>query len=493
MRSIERRFVGQKPKKIDLKISIKNFGPISNASFSLKPLTIFVGPNNSGKSYAAMLVHSLVLSYGHLQPHGPRGYYMRQPSFMQSKFIQMNKKIQQLAEQANNKDKITIPTTITNQISKSCFEDIFNNKLPDEITRNFGSPLTELIRIGKKSFNLELSNGEKISISYQNNKFRSANCPKLKIRSQVIKEQKKPTYDVSQSEEDGTIVFKTGRIYFHEFMRYELLDSLLYTIASKLSSKVPSKSYYFPAARSGILQGHKAISASIIKNAPYGGIEQIQIPKLSGVVSDFLYSIIVMPSRRGPFYKIAEQLENELLHGHIKLSSTVKGGFPEIKYDYLNKDIPLHRTSSTVSELAPFTLYLKYIVGKSSILIIEEPEAHLHPRNQLIFAKYIVKLIREGLNILITTHSVFLLEQLSMFLQASSLSAEVRQKKLGFLENDYLLPEEVSPYVFTHTSEGGNTVEPIDFSGKDGISQEEFVKISEILHDQSIRIEENLS
>ncbi len=52
-----------KPRKLELKIEVKNFGPISFGEITLKPLTLFIGPNNSGKSYAAMLIHSIFESY----------------------------------------------------------------------------------------------------------------------------------------------------------------------------------------------------------------------------------------------------------------------------------------------------------------------------------------------------------------------------------------------------------------------------------------------
>ena len=42
-----------------LKIGVKDFGPISSGSVDLKPLTVLIGPNNSEKSYFAMLVHSI--------------------------------------------------------------------------------------------------------------------------------------------------------------------------------------------------------------------------------------------------------------------------------------------------------------------------------------------------------------------------------------------------------------------------------------------------
>ena len=47
-----------------LTISVKNFGPIAEGSVDLKPLTIFVGPSNTGKSYMATAVHAVVQAAG---------------------------------------------------------------------------------------------------------------------------------------------------------------------------------------------------------------------------------------------------------------------------------------------------------------------------------------------------------------------------------------------------------------------------------------------
>ncbi|MDD9842930.1 MAG: hypothetical protein OXU85_03430 [Thaumarchaeota archaeon] len=49
---------------VPLEIEIRNFGPISRGKFRLKPLTVFVGPNNSGKTFAATLAHSVISSRG---------------------------------------------------------------------------------------------------------------------------------------------------------------------------------------------------------------------------------------------------------------------------------------------------------------------------------------------------------------------------------------------------------------------------------------------
>ena len=47
-----------------MKISVKNYGPIKRAdNVELRPLTVFVGPSNTGKSYLAILIYALFKSF----------------------------------------------------------------------------------------------------------------------------------------------------------------------------------------------------------------------------------------------------------------------------------------------------------------------------------------------------------------------------------------------------------------------------------------------
>ena len=42
-----------------LELSVRDFGPISEANIDLRPMTVFVGPSNTGKSYLAILIYAL--------------------------------------------------------------------------------------------------------------------------------------------------------------------------------------------------------------------------------------------------------------------------------------------------------------------------------------------------------------------------------------------------------------------------------------------------
>ena len=42
-----------------LELTVTNFGPVAEANIELRPMTVFVGPSNTGKSYMAALVYAL--------------------------------------------------------------------------------------------------------------------------------------------------------------------------------------------------------------------------------------------------------------------------------------------------------------------------------------------------------------------------------------------------------------------------------------------------
>ena len=89
-------------------------------------------------------------------------------------------------------------------------------------------------------------------------------------------------------------------------------------------------------------------------------------------------------------------------------------GYPEFRYrpQKVEQALRMSQSSSMVSELAPLVLFLRGIVQPGDTLIIEEPEAHLHPAAQTKIALTLARLVRIGVRVIITTHSDWLLEQI---------------------------------------------------------------------------------
>ena len=490
------------PPSINLSLAVRNFGPVTQGDINIRPLTILIGPNNSGKSYVAMLLRSILAAQSRVAStrFGMRGAAEACKEVLKKKYKQ-------------DKYKMVITKQESKKILTALLDDEMGPTLERQIARDFGSDMRHLVQTGKDRSSVEILESDSDSGTVRK--------MYIKLGKDLsVKTTLRPTghiveavpgsryYHVNTDEHhrhennaerraDDSAYMGSDELYRPKarvgddpervchLCAVEITDSVLGQFYFKT---VPRNTYYFPAARSGILQGHKALSASIIAHAPYGGIEPFEIPRVTGVVGDFISRIILLRRRKGPFATMASEMESELFGGNIVLDTPAKNEYPEITYRHNGSEVPLHRSSSTISEIAPLSLYLKHIVNENSFLIIEEPEAHLHPANQIVLAKYIVKLIRSGVNILMTTHSIFLLDKLAKYMMAGSLTPEQRLTDLGYGQDGFLTQDEVSVYLFERRPNGGHQTKPVERDEEYGISQEEFIKVSEALHRETIII-----
>ncbi len=490
-------------KKSGLNIEIKDFGPIIKGRISLKPLTLFIGPNNSGKSYVAMLIHSIYETYAptislrDAPQHYPREFSLISDiglSTIEKDFAAEHVKLKEQISNLKDGEELEIPESLLNKVTNNILNGVYGQMLRKEVLRSYASPLDELIRIGEESFAWKIDfDSDDVHIIYENKQLIIKKYPKLDIKIKVEAVEGVERELVISGEEYETII-SPDRIEFKEdktLLQSILLDAIATICARYILKKAAVPCYYLPAGRSGILQGRKLLTRSIVDDYSLAGIEKF--PTFAGVVSKFLTFVTDMPEREGTFYPLAKEFEDELIKGEIVVRIVDDHLYPEIRYRYYGAEIPLHRASSTVSELAPLFLYLKYIIEPGSILIIEEPEAHLHPANQRILAKYLVRLIRNGVYIIITTHSEYLLEQLSNFIMLSKIEPKKRAEKYGYAEDDYLARDELAAYVFNLDKTGiGSRIAEVEITEEDGISQEEFLKVHEVLYDEVLRLERDL-
>jgi predicted ATPase len=230
--------------------------------------------------------------------------------------------------------------------------------------------------------------------------------------------------------------------------------------------------------------------SSLLKDIDNSGMAEI-----SGIIKDFLsFFIDVQNVRQGKHRALVSSSEKDLIHGEVLLEVNKLSSRSVINYQSGNLKIPIERTSSTIQELAPLLLYLKHSDPISEYIFIEEPEAHLHPENQRLLAHLLVKLIRAGLKIIITTHSDYLLEQLGTFVMMSGIDEKDRVKKYKYDKDDYLKPEEVSPYLFTRPPRAkGYQIEPIEVSRKEGISTNEMSRVAQQLYNEHAKVQNDLA
>ncbi|VVB96828.1 AAA ATPase domain protein [uncultured archaeon] len=506
-------------------IKANDFGPLNHLDIDIKPLTIFIGPNNSGKSYTAMLIYSILKAnqnfLGYIVSPFYRSYRVPTRAMLHyNRFIQMrlqegtedfykvetgkleNKIISEwmdtVSKEIEDKKKDIIEfSAFPNDLKKLFYEILigdFKDRFEKIISTTFASTLKELERFGsKKAINFYFKS-KMLSYSFRLYKgelfLESFFCDDIEKLIFVIERGEKN--NISTKKNKIFICVKDGKID-----KKNLLNNILGILFEKWGKAMnnfleATDINYLPAARSGLLQGHKVLAASFVEMASMAGIKPMNIPALSGVVSDFIVKLFQyeMRRRQGDFDDIATFIEKEMINGSIRVDYD-KHSYPEISYVVSNSRIPLHKTSSMVSEIAPFVLYLRHIIQKNSFLIIEEPEAHLHPDIQRIFARVIARLVRKGVKVIITTHSDILLQQLNNQIFMSNLN-ENDLIESGYSREDCLVSSEVGAYLFRYSDKiDGAVSEKIEID-ENGISDEEFAIIIDKLYNQTANLRQKI-
>ncbi len=113
--------------------------------------------------------------------------------------------------------------------------------------------------------------------------------------------------------------------------------------------------------------------------------------------------------------------------------------------------LPLKATASLVKSVAGLHVFLS-VATRGDVLIIDEPEMNAHPETQVLLAEIFVAAVRQGIEVVLATHSPYIVDRLSTLVEVGRLNAEARHRLRDFLalgsDDIYLLPEELAVYQF---------------------------------------------
>jgi predicted ATPase len=480
------------------RVSVRNIGPIKSADVSLAPLSILVGPNNAGKSMMSTLLYastsaSSIAKRARLSPtpispgrvqHGDQTFSRDQIAGIQH---QAEVLIDALAEPIEDLYQfLTQPLVKYLQDSLEQALSTYTEEIESEIERCFGSKIDDLVR-SRQGRRMPAS----IVVSHSDPPWT------VDLRLRAYKPTAILDFDPDVLELVKRVAAKRPRQLASRSRRRQpefILNDLVRLLIREVFDEFPTASYYLPAARSGVLQSHRALAAAVVRSATYAGIEDMQVPRMSGVISDFIGQLLEMqiyPNRA--FEDEAQELEGSVLNGTIHLEPSPQQ-YPEISYEMTEgQKFPLYRTSSMVSELAPVILYLRYLLRPGDLVIIEEPESHLHPESQIRMAQSLIRLVNRGLSVALTTHSDFFLQQLNNAILADTL------KRSG-VEDQALPPvptldaSAVVAYLFDRSRPtDGTIVRPIRVSPRHGISDRDFSRVTESLYLETIKLDRKLA
>ena len=124
------------------------------------------------------------------------------------------------------------------------------------------------------------------------------------------------------------------------------------------------------------------------------------------------------------------------------------------------------------------------------MLIIEEPEAHLHPAAQTQMARTLARLVRAGVRVVVTTHSDWLLMEIANLMREGEIEELTENQESDASGATSLLPDEVGVWLFRENGDAsGSTIEEIPFDRSEGIEPQEYESVAEALYNRSATLQ----
>lgn len=375
-----------------MKIAVTNLGPIKEATVELGALTVFVGQNGTGKSYLAKVIYGL----------------QRHETFMASYFSHAERFYQVLFNKSMGtaQDVLTDlqqlkPTVLGEAIPKlvNLHAELFKDRLSSYFNDD-----EQLFKKTTISFSYIVSLPDKQDL--QKN-----------IAGAVEYAKRWPGEDISPVD------------LFWGFCWY-----LFWGAGGGLAD-------YFPAARSNFMLTYKEIyRARADEHVGFESISDRLLPASKGKghqtrktgklarfdkpTEDFISRLYDLDSSTvSTLAPIAVELQSRLYGDDRIVIEQPEGQLPDFRYrvnDVASK-IRLHLSSSMVTETSPILIGFWHWIEPSSVVIIDEPESHLHPDAQKALVNGLAEAINQGLRVILITHSPYILSCVNNLIKFGSL------------------------------------------------------------------------
>lgn len=421
-------------------IKVQKFGAIKNAEIDLsKKLSVFCGPNGTGKTYLAYLIYALTSQYNRNIGNSLS-----------------TDKIKELFE--NNETNITINSKVLIEYKNSIFKSVKDNlwnifALSENKSEKYFKD-TEIVCLTTDSDFLDIINEIEIDepiklFGFEFNLLKKSNSldVNIKLSDKIIKNND-----------------------FKNFVDLLLLSS----IYSILSFYPITSSTIFPVERNSIYTFSDELSINnnerfeLIKELSAGkkDINPIELffkrttrypqPIRDGLrVAEDLENI---QKNNSLFFDFAEEIENELLKGKVGITSEGNVEFASEKAPRIK--LSFHQSSSIVKTLSSLVIYLKHLASYNDLLIIDEPELNLHPDNQVKLTRIFARLINKGLRLVISTHSDYIIREINNLIMFSNVDEKEDFSSIyNYDKGEYIDLNDVSAYFFNYKNDRAKQTE----------------------------------
>ena len=404
---------------MNFKVEIKNIGKLADAELRIGRFTVFAGPNNTGKSFVSKLLYSLFDAMNankginlvdiedKLVIPLKRTYHVlieryRQEDSDIGRVLASSldgidhevKRLEGLVEWASIDELFDIIIQTTKHLDMAA--DVFKSYSEEEKKLDFGDdwdPFWETAEKWKSDAKLFIvAVFHAIQDKFQQNLIQNFQVPRLSDLNGD--ENVSPKVNV---ENFGSFKFSNEEIEF-EMNASWIKQSQQYSSVIYLESPVYWK-------LKNALEDFKPSPGF------FGRSPRARLTGVPGYFYDLAKALKFEYTGDVAFPDVYERLTgSDVMGGKIAISKT-----GDLSFQENGRNFSLPVTAMGIANLGILALLIeRKVLDKGSFLFIDEPEAHLHPSWQVLMAEALFELSRQGVNVVIATHSADLLKWLEV-------------------------------------------------------------------------------
>jgi hypothetical protein len=399
-----------------MRILVENFGIIKSANVDIGGYTIFVGDNNSGKTYLMQLIYGVLDAL---------------------KFVRF-------------------PTTTVPSSSLRALEvNEIVNKWLDESKENIVFE-TFKKKISIASLKIYFENSEALfsvrqitAEMYRNMRGEVAARENLTDNIQSI-------FAISENEKINSFCF----FYNPNDILSAQTEMLRSAVDRFVGRHLQGSNVYLPASRSGLMLTRPFVFASqksdgvVVSDEPKSAKGRENIFGLTQPVYDFLVFLQTHKTSEGRIARnnsLISFINRNIIHGEMKKTDNESFYQPEGSEEWLPPSI----TSSMVNEISP-VMQILTSVRDIQYILYDEIETCQHPTTQVQMAKLLNRMINAGYRIIVSTHSDTMAVAINNAIALEKIKdSEEKLDQVGCVRADVLKKNDiVHAYQFIKSEEG---------------------------------------
>ena len=406
-------------------VSVRNLGVLQQAEFELGDLTLICGDNNTGKTYATYALYGFLSRWRNLL-------------------------------------SVAIP------------EPTIDALLKHGLTRidiaHYAEQASEIIRIGCGEYQRDLSN---IFASkrdhFERTEFR------VILDEHALSSATERAFERRRSGFDNDTIFSFNKSTGDSCLTISLLtgeraawppqtirDVIVSTVIDLLFETIFPRPFIASAERTGATMFHDELDInSFEEDIFFDKVPDYPLPVSANV--DFagkVANIVKRSSFLADHHRHVLRAFSEVIGGDYVVDENESVRFRPTDQEV---SLSMDESSSAIRALLNIGIYVRHVARPGDLLMVDEPELNLHPRNQCRIARLFARLANLGIRVFATTHSDYIVKELNTLLMLSHDKPHLRRiaEKEGYQREELLTPDQLRVYVAgrSETGKGDRTVQ----------------------------------